>query len=111
MEKKTRNRTTQEQKREIIELWTSGAGKVNEIAKTMNMPTSTVYGVLYRSGIWPGYDNYAAGIAHLIESREQNRKAEDVKAHSQPKVVDRAEITMIRGPKRSLWQRIREFFQ
>lgn len=107
MQKQTRKRTTKEQKLKIIELWTTGAGKVDEIARTMNMPTSTVYGVLYRSGLWPGYDNYAHGVARMLERREKEKQAKQ----KEDEAVQEHVITLISAPKRTLMQRIREFFQ
>lgn len=49
-------------KKEIVDMWLAGAGKVNEIAKAMNMPKQSVYRALAQSGRWPGFDDYRQAL-------------------------------------------------
>jgi hypothetical protein len=43
-------------------MWKQGAGRVREIAKAMDMPATTVYGILDRAGVWPGYDDHTSSL-------------------------------------------------
>lgn len=115
MEKRTRNKVTDEQRNQIIELWVNGAGKVPEVAKAVGVPVSTAYGVIYRAGIWPGYDNHLVGKALYDTMQRQKAKAKSPAPKAavklpEPKLVEAGTITLIRGPRRSLWQRIKDFF-
>lgn len=119
--KKTRNRVQPSQTKMVLDLWLSGAGKVPEIAKTMNMPVSTVYNVLYRAGVWPGHDDYKSA-RHVVAKKKVAKSKEVAKQKGQakpepkpeptiePTIVPPGSITLIRAPRRSLWERVRDFF-
>jgi len=120
-----RRKVSPQERMTIIQLWTSGQGKVQEIADAMRRPTSTIYNVLMSAGLWPGYDDYAkAGTTPDRNkdtpglARKQPKPVIKIVKDKPPKIVmpeptpvEAGTITMIRGPKRSLWQRIKDFFQ
>lgn len=95
-------KVTPNERMTIIQLWTSGQGKVLEIARAMRRHPSTVYSVLVSAGLWPGIDDYTkAGNAPA------RHPAKPLTERRQPEPET---ITLIRGPQRSLWQRIKDFF-
>jgi len=124
MQTRTRTRWSEATKEQVLDLWLSGAGKVSEISKALNIPPSTTYGILYRAGVWPGHDDHVEGrkmsIKRLGNKRPQPAKDRvEVQANPapapeiklpEPVRVEAGTITMIRAPRRSLWQRIVDFF-
>jgi len=108
-------RVTPSERRNILELWTSGAGNVKEIASAMKRPKGTIYGVLRGAGVWPGFDDYTKARTTKPEKVKHRRKSSDPEqlkmSLPEPVLVEPGSITIIRGPERSLWQRIKEFFQ
>lgn len=93
-----RKHLTEEQRKEIVDMWLSGLGKVKEVAKLTGCPTSTVYSTLYRAGVWPGYDDYRVGL----------RMAAMQLPDPAPVMVKPGTIQVMR--RRGLWQRIKDFF-
>jgi len=87
-------KVTPRERMTIIELFTNKAGTPGEIARAMGRPPQTVYSVLVRAGLWQ------------TNARKEPR---EIKLPD-PVLVEPGTITMIRGPKRSLWQRIKDFF-
>lgn len=118
-------RVSPKERMTVIQLWTSGQGKVNEIAEAMRRPKSTIYNILMSAGLWPGFDDYTkAGSRadHYADkpglAKRQPKPAIKIAPAEPPKIrlpeptlVEAGTITLIRGPKRSLWQRIKDFFQ
>lgn len=111
-EPKTRKSTTHRrvspaERMTIIQLWTTGQGKVTQIADAMRRPPSTIYNVLIQAGLWPGFDDYTqAG------SRTYKGGAPQPKPKSYPRnPVDKPmAVEMIEPPKLTVWQRIQAFF-
>lgn len=91
-----RIRVTKQERMTIVSLYSAGAGSAYEIAKAVGRPTSTVYAVLRKAGL------------HEVKSRNPKEPA-PIKL-PEPTLVEAGTITMIRGPRRSLWQRIKDFF-
>ncbi len=66
---KIRKRYTRSQHKEVIDLWTRGEGRIRDIAKKVGMPATTIYGILERAGVWPGYDDPHTRKGSTAESR------------------------------------------
>lgn len=91
----------------IIQLWTTGQGKVAQIADAMRRPPSTIYNVLIQAGLWPGYDDHTkAGTPYFKNGVTQTRP----KAYPRKPTEKSIPVIMIEPPKRSVWQRILAFF-
>lgn len=95
-----RIKVTPAERKTIVNLYAGGAGNINEIARAMKRPKSTVYNIIQRSGVW-----------------ERTRKKRTVPAKPAPKVeipkptlVPSGSIELIAVRRRSLWQRIKDFF-
>lgn len=91
-----RTRVTKQERMTIVSLYSAGAGNPYEIAKAINRPAGTVYGVLERAG--------------LYETKHRKPKEPAQVKLPEPTLVEPGTITLIRGPRRSLWQRIKDFF-
>lgn len=98
----------------IIQLWTSGQGKVKDIADAMRRPPSTIYNVIINAGLWPGYDDYTqAGKINKtgVIRRPRVKKVDKPVEISVPvEPAPMAPIELIAGPRRGVWQRIKDFF-
>lgn len=83
----TRKHYTQAQKDVVIQMWTTGAGRIPEIANAMDMPKSTVYGILERAGLWNGVDDpssktapYKSELAELLSQNPAAKRRADLNA-------------------------------
>ena len=74
----------------------------SEIAKLVERKPETVRNHLIKAGLWQRQKGNHG-------PRNRTYQAAPV-AMPEPKLVEAGTITMIRGPKRSLWQRIKDFF-
>jgi hypothetical protein len=104
----------------IIQLWTSGQGKVKDIADAMRRPPSTIYNVIINAGLWPGYDDYTqagkinkSGVIRRPRQKKVGKPVEISAPAQTSKPVEpapMAPIELIAGPRRGVWQRIKDFF-
>ena len=113
---------TQEEIQQILDLWLGGAGKVKEISALVGRPHSTVYSVLYRTGVWPGVDDHTLVPAGTkLKVTKENRPGSNgfeirvirprKRRSSAPKTGDiELPITMIEPPRPTVWQRIKAMF-
>jgi hypothetical protein len=96
---------------QILETWSSGQGKVKDIAHMLGRPDGTIYSVLLRAGIWPGYDDHTRverGIKFVVtEGRHKNRLTTTIKVIRKRKSRT-SSVVVDREP--SLWQRIKAVF-
>jgi transposase-like protein len=60
---------TRSQHQAVIDLWTRGEGRVRDIADRVGMPATTIYGILERAGVWPGYDDPHSRLGSTAENR------------------------------------------
>lgn len=92
---------TPAERKTIIEKFKQGL-TAPEIAKLVEREPETIRRHLTKAGLWesksgkgaPKYRTYQAAPVSMPE----------------PKLVEAGTITMIRGPRRSLWQRIKDFW-
>lgn len=87
---------TEQERRSILVLYSHKASGP-EIAKAMSRSTSTIYRVLEQAGV------------HERVERVKRNDPPEIKL-PEPTPVEPGTITLIRGPQRSLWQRIKDFF-
>jgi len=60
---------TRSQHQAVIDMWKKGEGRVRDIAEKVGMPATTIYGILERAGVWPGYDDPHARLGDTAENR------------------------------------------
>lgn len=92
-----RVRVTRAERKMIIGLYTSGNTNIAEIARAMSRPKTTVYSVLEKAGV------------HEPKKQTKPRAPKQI-ILPEPTPVEPGSITLIRGPRRSLWERIKDFF-
>lgn len=95
-----RIKVTTEERKTMVGLYSSGAGDIREIATAMKRPKSTVYNVLQKAGVWETGKTRKPAPAKPAPKVEM----------PQPTLVPPGSIELIAVRRRSLWQRIKDFF-
>jgi IS30 family transposase len=105
-------RLTAREVTQILETWSSGQGRVKDIANMLGRPEGTIYSVLLRAGIWPGCDDYTRVEPELrfvvTESRYKGRLTTTINVARKHKRRISRPVIVESVP--SLWDRIKAVF-